>query len=745
MKNRNLSLLFLVKKISLVLIVLMCTALLGNATNLNAKITGNRPEKPNTNDTIYPLQLSLSAHVYANGYNVSCFGFKDGSINLTVTGGVPPYIYTWSEGDSTEDISGLPAGYYKVDVMDADSNETEAEITLTQPNQLERLIVDGIVYKYPNGYNVSCSGCTDGSIDVSVSGGSGSYIYEWKDGPTTQDRSGLGAGDYSIVVRDTNVCSKDQTNMWFGLKEPEGSPMKLELTANEYPNGFNVSCFGFKDGSIDLTVSGGTIPYRYRWSEKDTTEDISNLAAGYYKVRVIDARNRFAEADINLTQPKPLPKPEISDTISEYPNGYNVSCSDCFNGSIDLTVTGGSGAFIYLWRDGSTTEDRTGLGGGDYSVVIIDTSECSNGDKIYLNFGLKEPSKDGWSMNGNEGTDPESQFLGTTDATDFVLKTNNVEQLRLSSSSDSTGMGRTKISGNGEVSNNFTVGNTLNIINTLKIDSLAGNGFKIDSLSTKSYRQVLVDETGKFLTFKNHAVDDPPGTDFVCGDASYGTWYLGGNKVGIDNNYADFIGTCNNWPFRIKTHGLERMRIDGNGNVGIGIYSPKTTLDLNGHFFIHDNTNAGVIYFPANGNFYFRSTDYPQVYDAANERMFIGGNGNVGIGTTLENNPNNYKLAVNGTIGALEVIIENSSSTWSDYVFDKNYKILSLLELEKYITKNKHLPDVPSANEVKEKGIKVAEMDATLLKKIEEQTIYIIDLQKQIDELKKQIEIIKKN
>ncbi len=81
---------------------------------------------------------------------------------------------------------------------------------------------------------------------------------------------------------------------------------------------------------------------------------------------------------------------------------------------------------------------------------------------------------------------------------------------------------------------------------------------------------------------------------------------------------------------------------------------------------------------------------------------------------------------------------------WPDYVFDKNYDLMPINDLEKYLKKNKHLPDVPSSNEVIKKGINVGKMDATLLKKIEEQTLYIIDLQKQINEMQKDIDLLKK-
>jgi len=99
---------------------------------------------------------------------------------------------------------------------------------------------------------------------------------------------------------------------------------------------------------------------------------------------------------------------------------------------------------------------------------------------------------------------------------------------------------------------------------------------------------------------------------------------------------------------------------------------------------------------------------------------------------------------VKGSIITEEVIVKLYGS-WSDFVFEKNYKLKSLNEVENFILKNKHLPNVPSASEVIEKGINVAEMDAILLMKIEETTLYLIDLKKQNDELLKRIEELEKN
>ncbi|RYU94408.1 hypothetical protein [Emticicia agri] len=192
----------------------------------------------------------------------------------------------------------------------------------------------------------------------------------------------------------------------------------------------------------------------------------------------------------------------------------------------------------------------------------------------------------------------------------------------------------------------------------------------------------------------------------------------------------------------------ELMRIKGNGNVGIGTAAPNAPLQFgnvtgnrkiviwedfnNDHQFngfgINDaimryqvaHTNANhVFYAAANGS-------------ASNELMRIKGNGNVGIGTSTPDN----KLDVLGTIRANEVIIE---SGWADYVFDEGFKLKSLNEVESFIKENKHLPDVPSAKEVQEKGAHVSDLMTKMMQKIEELTLYSIAQQKRIEALEKRL------
>lgn len=113
--------------------------------------------------------------------------------------------------------------------------------------------------------------------------------------------------------------------------------------------------------------------------------------------------------------------------------------------------------------------------------------------------------------------------------------------------------------------------------------------------------------------------------------------------------------------------------------------------------------------------------------------LFIAGNGNVGVGTTA---PGTFKLAVEGKVGAREFRV-TSVNPWPDYVFHNNYQLKNLYSLEAYIRQNNHLPNIPSAQEVKQNGIELGQMNAKLLEKIEELTLYIIELNKKIDVLEK--------
>jgi len=214
------------------------------------------------------------------------------------------------------------------------------------------------------------------------------------------------------------------------------------------------------------------------------------------------------------------------------------------------------------------------------------------------------------------------------------------------------------------------------------------------------------------------------------------------------------------------------------GNVGIGLSNPQVTLDVNGYQYLHYGLSAGTFWgnvpitngfalgMPSKtvtpsygeGSIVITSNDSSNqlqgyinlVGDPAgpNRRLQIFaveqdvafrnitlneyGGGNVGIGTAAPE----YPLSVNGTIQAKEVLVNTG---WSDYVFDAKYRLAPLSEVEGYVRANHHLPEIPSAKEIEEKGVSVGEMQSKLLAKIEELTLHMIEAEKENAELRKQI------
>jgi gliding motility-associated-like protein len=310
------------------------------------------------------LTQSISAFIYQSGTNISCFGLNDGSVDLVVNGGNPNYSYNWSNGATTQDLSGVSAGTYNVLITDMNGCSIPSTITLTQPTALTSGVVPS---SYPGGFNLS--GCNpDGSIDLTVNGGNPGYSYSWSNGSVTQDISSLAAGTYTVTVTDVNGC---QTTSTITLTQPP--VLTQTISAFVYPSGTNISCFGASDGSINLIIGGGVGPYNYTWSNGAVIEDISGLPVGTYNVTVSDQNGCIITSTITLNQPAPLGQ---TITAFAYPSGDNISCFGASDGSIDFGILGGNGGYSYMWSNGATTQDISGLTAGTYSVVATDANGC---------------------------------------------------------------------------------------------------------------------------------------------------------------------------------------------------------------------------------------------------------------------------------------------------------------------------------------------------------------------------------
>ncbi|HEY0040982.1 MAG TPA: hypothetical protein VGB71_09980 [Flavisolibacter sp.] len=203
------------------------------------------------------------------------------------------------------------------------------------------------------------------------------------------------------------------------------------------------------------------------------------------------------------------------------------------------------------------------------------------------------------------------------------------------------------------------------------------------------------------------------------------------------------IGTSSEHAFRLTAGTLGRVSLYPGGELvvgpnatgAVGKLTVQTTNNADGISHLGDGgnilktrmggTSAGI------GTF---SPTHMRIFCNSRSDLFIAeATGNVGIGTE---NFGTYKLAVNGSIRSKEVVVETG---WADYVFDKKYKLPSLKEVEQFILKNKHLPNIPSAAEVEKQGLHVGEVQKKMMEKIEELTLYAISQQKEIDALKKQM------
>ena len=271
-------------------------------------------------------------------------------------------------------------------------------------------------------------------------------------------------------------------------------------------------------------------------------------------------------------------------------------------------------------------------------------------------------------------------------------------------------------------------------------------------------------------------------SDMSASNNSYILFSFPNNNVfRIGTGYDGNLGTGTYRDLQFGRYDNPYMTIKDGGNVGIGTTTPQGKLDVKGNVYL--NRPAGiidqtsVIGIPNGGYFAFApsdmstsnnsymlfsfpsstsfriGTDYDGNINQGTLRdielgthfgaptLTVKRDGNVGIGTTA---PGDFKLAVEGKIGAREVKVTLAS--WADYVFNKDYNLMSLASLEAFIKKNHHLPNIPSEQEVKESGgIELGEMNRKLLEKIEELTLYVIELKKENEEIKKEMAEIKKS
>lgn len=309
-----------------------------------------------------PIEITLTST-----NNITCDATK-GTAKVKASGGVSPLTYLWNNGATTDSISNLASGTYRVTVTDANGCQKFGATTITEPPSME-LTLDV--------KQIDCTGQNNGRITALVSGGTAPFVYIWSNRRATQTIDTLAPGTYGVIVRDAKACVVQSSAT---LLDPPILVGEIRLT--------DFLCSNTAAGTGQISVSGGTAPYKYIWSNGATTSNIQNLNPGMYTVTVTDARNCMKAFSGEIL---------LNSGIKFTALKSDVNCNGENNGRIALTVTGGSGTLIYNWSNGSSTATINNLAPGTYRITVTDENNCGKD----TSFVVTQPDTLRTRMSGN--------------------------------------------------------------------------------------------------------------------------------------------------------------------------------------------------------------------------------------------------------------------------------------------------------------------------------------------------------
>jgi gliding motility-associated-like protein len=326
-----------------------------------------------TKDITLTQPPTLETRISATNITCQSAGLNNGSIDLSVSGGVAPFAYSWSNGAVSQDISGLTEGYYHVNITYNNSCVKSDSITVNLPPTINysKSLSDH------NGYNISCYGLANGNIDINPTSGLAPFVYSWT-GPggftsDIEDISDLRAGQYNLLITDNNYCTTTET---INLTEPGKLEMTFSLSSS-IAGGYNINCTGDSTGFIGIEPLNQVNTVNYLWDDGITEKTRMNLPAGTYSVIITDANNCHASSSITLIEPDSL---KLLFDISQ------PFCKDKPDGEIRLNVTGGviGTDYSYKWSDNSTNRNLSNIPAGFYKVTVSDLNRCSIKDSVIV-------------------------------------------------------------------------------------------------------------------------------------------------------------------------------------------------------------------------------------------------------------------------------------------------------------------------------------------------------------------------
>ena len=303
---------------------------------------------------------------FINPYTpISCFGENDASLTAMPTGGVGPYTYLWSTGESSKVITDKEPDTYSVTITDSLNCSDDTSLVVVEPVQLTTLITDTI--------HLLCASVPNGSATVTPSGGTQPYTYDWFDAPGSQTDSiatSLPIGIYNVEVIDSRGCS---------------DTAQVTITG---PPVFSVGIITYTPASCDIcdgtaiaTPTGGVGPYVYDWYNTPSNSGdslVNGLCAAQYNVSVTDANGCIDTAGVVISGPAGFTASVIDTSM--------VTCNGLSDGFAVAFADGGQAPYSFLWNDLSTTQNDSviGLTEGHYSVVVSDDNGCNAFASVYI-------------------------------------------------------------------------------------------------------------------------------------------------------------------------------------------------------------------------------------------------------------------------------------------------------------------------------------------------------------------------
>ncbi|MFN6076785.1 MAG: gliding motility-associated C-terminal domain-containing protein, partial [Fluviicola sp.] len=293
------------------------------------------------------VTITSTATLCATG----CSGIATSSITTT---SLAPYTYSWSNGGSTPSISSLCPGAYNLTLTDANLCTATASTTITAPTPLVLTA---------SSTNVTCNGVCNGSVTLSVTGGTGAITFKKNAGPAQASPvfGGLCAGSYTFTATDANGCT-------INIPVTITQPLVLAATVSSLTN---ATC-GLTNGAVTVTASGGTVNYTYTLgATSNTTGVFSNLAAGSYIVNVVDQNGCTTSVSFVITA-VPVPTATIQ-------SQQNITCSGGNNGSVIIAASGGVSPYQYAIGAGPFGASNlfSNLTAGTYTFTVRDANNCT--------------------------------------------------------------------------------------------------------------------------------------------------------------------------------------------------------------------------------------------------------------------------------------------------------------------------------------------------------------------------------